>query len=111
MDGAPTRRLKCTLDDGDGQIPGVERAKARFTMTVSDVRALGGRTSEGFLVEKGSAIVVRLRQSAPAGIRANRGEDHAHLAPDGLLATDTIFTSPSSAAAFIAVGGSNGPTV
>lgn len=111
MDGASTRRLKCTLDDGDGQIPGVERAKARFTMTVSDVRAFGRRTSEGFLVEKGSAIVVRLRQSAPAGIRASRARATPIRPQTAFLAADMLSTSPSSAAAFIAVGGSNGPTV
>ena len=80
-------------------------------MTVSDVRGFGRRTSEGFLIKKGRAIVMRLRQSAPAGIRASRGKDHAHLAPDGLLAINTIFTGPSSAVAFIAVAGSNGPTM
>lgn len=67
----------------------------------SGVKATGKRTSEGFVVLKGSQISAKLTKSCPDPTLRNR-EKYAAKADDNFMLTeDILFTSPSAAASYI----------
>lgn len=60
------------------------------------------RTSEGFVLLKGSNIVVKEAQSTPKSIKLLREKCmHNGEIVDGVLNKNQLFTSPSSLAAFV----------
>ncbi|MDL2293269.1 GIY-YIG nuclease family protein [Ruminococcaceae bacterium OttesenSCG-928-D13] len=67
--------------------------------------ATGKRTAEGFVVLKGSAIAPKLQQSCPESARKLRDKYADSIDAGGILTTDVLFGSPSTAASFVA--GSN----
>lgn len=71
---------------------------ARTNMT-----AKGQRTSDGFVVFKGSAIAKESQKSCPKGVQKLR--ENAKVDSNNCLLEDMLFSSPSAAAAF--VGGSS----
>ena len=67
----------------------------------SGVKATGKRTSEGFVVLKGSQISAKLTKSCPEPTLRNR-EKYAGKADENFMLTeDILFTSPSAAASYI----------
>ncbi|MDO4913952.1 MAG: GIY-YIG nuclease family protein [Bifidobacteriaceae bacterium] len=86
-DNKPTQTLYCHSNNADGS---------------------GYRTSEGFLLLKGSVVSPGLTASCPSGTKKLR-EKYANLINDEFKTTDDIiFTSPSAAASFITGNSRNG---
>lgn len=67
----------------------------------SGVKATGRRTTEGFVVFKGSQIVAKLTKSCPNPTLRNREKYADKIDATFCLMEDILFTSPSSAASFI----------
>ncbi len=67
----------------------------------SGVKATGRRTSEGFVVFKGSQIAAKLTKSCPDPTLRNREKYTDKIDANFYLMEDILFTSPSSAASFI----------
>lgn len=67
----------------------------------SGVKATGRRTSEGFVVFKGSQITAKLTKSCPDPTLRNREKYTDKIDANFYLMEDILFTSPSSAASFI----------
>ena len=67
----------------------------------SGVKATGRRTTEGFVVFKGSQIVAKLTKSCPDPTLRNREKYADKIDATFCLMEDILFTSPSSAASFI----------
>lgn len=70
--------------------------------------AKGRRTSEGFVVLKGSTIASTLQQSCPETAKKLREKYAADIDPHGVLLGDLLFGSPSTAASFVAGSSANG---
>lgn len=69
------------------------------------LKATGRRTSEGFVVFKGSTVVPDLQKSCPDNVVKLREKYKAKIDNNHIFTEDILFTSPSAAAAF--VGGSS----
>lgn len=67
----------------------------------SGVKATGRRTTEGFVVFKGSQIATKLTKSCPDPTLRNREKYADKIDANSCLMEDILFTSPSSAASFI----------
>lgn len=67
----------------------------------SGVKATGRRTTEGFVVFKGSQIAAKLTKSCPDPTLRNREKYADKIDANSCLMEDILFTSPSSAASFI----------
>lgn len=67
----------------------------------SGVKATGRRTSEGFVVFKGSQIAAKLTKSCPDPTLRNREKYTDKIDANFYLMEDILFTSPSSASSFI----------
>lgn len=68
-------------------------------------KATGHRTSEGFVVLKGSILSTKIQHSCPENARKLRMKYTDKIDVNGILTEDVLLTSPSAAAAF--VGGSS----
>ncbi|WP_206480370.1 GIY-YIG nuclease family protein [Micrococcus sp. KRD128] len=96
-------------DPSSAPQPGQKPDDAVYSMSINDGNATGRPTSEGFVIFAGSRVAKDLRDSAPAGVRANREKHQAVLTMDGVLTADALFSSSSAAASFIAGGSMSGP--
>ncbi len=67
----------------------------------SGVKATGKRTSDGFVVLKGSQICSKLTKSCPDSTLRNREKYASKVDENFVLIEDILFTSPSSAASYI----------
>lgn len=67
----------------------------------SGVKATGKRTSEGFVVLKGSQISAKLTKSCPDPTLRNREKYASKVDENFMLTEDILFTSPSAAASYI----------
>ena len=67
----------------------------------SGVKATGKRTSEGFVVLKGSQIAAKLTKSCPEPTLRNREKYAGKVDENFMLTEDILFTSPSAAASYI----------
>lgn len=67
----------------------------------SGVKATGKRTSEGFVVLKGSQISAKLTKSCPDLTLRNREKYAVKVDENFVLTEDILFTSPSAAASYI----------
>lgn len=67
----------------------------------SGVKATGKRTSDGFVVLKGSQICSKLTKSCPDSTLRNREKYASKVDENFILTEDILFTSPSSAASYI----------
>lgn len=67
----------------------------------SGVKATGKRTTEGFVVLKGSQVVTKPTKSCPDPTLRNRQKYADKIDTNGFLIDDILFTSPSSAASFV----------
>jgi hypothetical protein len=82
------------------------RRKSRKSGKVIEATCI--RTTEGFVVKKGSMIETIDSESIPPGIKRKRSV--AKVDDDGVLIEDVLLTSPSYAASFIVGGHANGLT-
>jgi hypothetical protein len=82
------------------------RRKSKKSNIVVEATCL--RTTEGFVVKKGSLIEKIDSDSIPSGIKKKC--QTAKIDDDGILQEDVLFTSPSYAAAFVIGGHVNGLT-
>lgn len=73
--------------------------------------AKGRRTTEGFVIFKGSVIANTLQQSCPENARKLREKYADEIDVGGVLLADLLFSSPSTAAAFVAGSSANGNIV
>lgn len=67
----------------------------------NNAKATGKRTSEGFVVLKGSTINPNINQSCPLGAKNNRKKYMTLIDENFTLIADILFASPSAAADFI----------
>lgn len=67
----------------------------------SGVKATGKRTSDGFVVLRGSQICSKLTKSCPDPTLRNREKYASKVDENFVLIEDILFTSPSSAASYI----------
>ncbi len=67
----------------------------------SGVKATGKRTSDGFVVLKGSQICSKLTKSCPDSTLRNREKYASKVDENFVLIEDILFSSPSSAASYI----------
>ena len=85
--------------------------KRRSKKSGSVIEASCLRTSEGFVVKRGSHIELKDSDSIPPGIKSMREAARtSKLNTDGVLLEDMLFNSPSYAAAFVIGGHVNGLT-
>ena len=64
-------------------------------------KASGKRTSDGFVVLKGSIINPTMTRSCPERAVKDRKKYEDKIDSDGILTADVLFSSPSSAAGFV----------
>lgn len=74
----------------------------------SKIKASGKRTSDGFVVLKGSQVAVTESKSCPGTIRNLRQKYADKISADGKLTEDIGFSSPSAAAGFVSYSSVNG---
>ncbi|WP_418558116.1 GIY-YIG nuclease family protein [Hominenteromicrobium sp.] len=74
----------------------------------SNAKATGRRTSEGFVVFKGSTLSQKIAKSCPEIAIKARTKYSGKIEANSTLTEDVLLTSPSSAAAFVGGSSSNG---
>lgn len=72
------------------------------------INATGKRTSDGFVVLKGSAIDLTLTNTCPDSAKKNREKYADKINANGVLTADLSFLSPSGAACFVGGASLNG---
>lgn len=77
----------------------------------SKIKATGRRTSDGFVVLKGSQVSITEAKSCPGTIRNLRQKYADKISDDGRLTEDIGFSSPSAAAGFVSFSSVNGMIV
>ena len=77
----------------------------------SKIKATGRRTSDGFVVLKGSQVSTTEAKSCPGTIRNLRQKYADKISADGKLIEDIGFSSPSAAAGFVSYSSVNGMIV
>lgn len=77
-------------------------------MSYGQGKATGKRTSDGFVVFKGSIINLNLTSSCPKGTRKEREEYADQIDSKGILTANILFSSPSRAAKFVGGASLNG---
>jgi len=89
-------------------VPDVITAEPLFYLNTSKANAKGRRTSEGFVVLKGSVIAPSPTRSCPDTIQHYRDQYAARIDGNCMLTEDTLFKSPSAAAGFVSFASANG---
>ena len=74
----------------------------------SKAKATGRRTSDGFVVYKGSAINPAMTKSCPEGTKTARKKYSSKIDKNNILTADVLFSSPSAAARFLGGASLNG---
>lgn len=74
----------------------------------SKTKATGKRTSDGFVVYADSVVSLSPTKSCPEAIIKRRQILSKKISNDGVLTENTLFGSPSTAAAFVTFGSANG---
>lgn len=82
----------------------------RFYTKLKGCTAYGKQTNEGFVVLKGSELVMEKTKSCPDFVIKNR-EKYADKIKDGKLLEDISFFTPSGAATFVHYSSANGRLV
>ena len=77
-------------------------------MTYGSANAKGKRTSDGFVVLKGSVICINTVASCPESAINDRKKYAEHIDENGTINADLLFSSPSGAAAFVGGASLNG---
>ncbi len=74
-------------------------------------KATGKRTSDGFVVFKGSTINPTMTKSCPEGTKTARKKCSSKIDENNVLSSDLLFSSPSAAARFVGGASLNGNTL
>lgn len=77
-------------------------------LTTKKASAQGKRTSDGFVIFKGSKVAQNPTRSCPDAIKSLRKKYAEEIDANLLLTEDILFTSPSTAAAFANFASANG---
>ncbi|MDO5732825.1 MAG: GIY-YIG nuclease family protein [Eubacteriales bacterium] len=93
--------LRQEVSQDDDQLPLLHCQRAGSAAT-------GQWTNDGFVVFKGSQLRKTLVPSCPEGIKKKRVQYADRISPEHKLLEDTLFNSPSTAAAFITGSSVNG---
>ena len=72
-----------------------------FELKQGKCDAKGERTSDGFVIFKGSRIKAHIAPSCPKHAQKAREQQSAYILDDGMLATDILLRSPAEAACFV----------
>ncbi|MEG0897859.1 MAG: DUF4357 domain-containing protein [Ruthenibacterium sp.] len=78
-------------------------------LKMTKANAQAKRTSDGFVVLKGSKLSENPTKSCPDNIVRLREKNANHIDANFILTEDTLFNSPSAAAGFVAYSSANGP--
>ena len=89
--------------DSDSSVEGPE-----LFCTRSDAKAIGIRTSDGFVVKKGSVISSKQTKSCPEYVTKKREQYNDQIDTNFMLLEDILFNTPSGAAAFVCGSSANG---
>lgn len=89
--------------DEDSSVDGPE-----LFCTRTDAKAIGIRTSDGFVVKKGSIISSKQTKSCPEHIIKKREQYKDQIDENYKLLEDILFNTPSGAAAFVCGSSANG---
>lgn len=73
-----------------------------------EISAFGQRTSEGFVVLKGSKIKINVAPSCPKNAKKQREINAARIDANGILTEDILLISANEAAGFVIGGSING---
>lgn len=73
-----------------------------------DINAIGVRTSDGFVVKKGSKIASNTTNSCPDHVLNKRQQHKSLIGDDFVITKDILFNTPSGAAAFVCGSSANG---
>ncbi|MDO5032878.1 GIY-YIG nuclease family protein [Corynebacterium sp.] len=87
-----------------------ERVEPLLYLDFAEAQGQGRQTADGFVVLKGSTLRSTVVQSAPDSVNANRKKFADRINKEMRLQSDTLFTSPSAAAAFLTGASVNGRT-
>lgn len=79
-----------------------------FFMKTAKACARGRRTSDGFVVLKGSEVSPVPTKSCPDTVKNLRHKYAERINTNNILAEDTLFSSPSAAAGFVVYASANG---
>lgn len=91
--------------------PAADKAEPVLYLKTTKAKATGRRTSDGFVVFKGSEVSAKPTRSCPDAIQHLRGQYVDRINVDNVLIEDTLFSSPSSAAGFATYASANGLTM
>lgn len=80
---------------------GAEDTEPVLYLAYGKGKAFGKRTSDGFVVFKGSVLSPDLTKSCPARVIKDREKHADKIDGSGILKADVLFPSPSSAAGFV----------
>lgn len=86
----------------------IEQKEPVLEMTYNNAHAKGKRTSEGFVVLKGSVLNQNPTKACPKSALKNREKYHDKIDGKGSILEDLFFFSPSGAAEFIGGAALNG---
>lgn len=87
---------------------GIDEVEPVMYLKTAKVKAVGRRTSDGFVVLKNSEASPNPTKSCPATIRHLREQNADKINAENLLTEDMLFSSPSAAAGFVTYASANG---
>lgn len=90
------------------QIEKIQHEEPLLHLKTSKADAAGRMTSDGFVVLKGSRVAASPTKSCPGSVKKHRKKYTARINAEGILTEDTLFSSPSAAAAFVVFASANG---
>lgn len=79
-----------------------------FYCTRGGINSIGVRTSDGFVVKKGSVISSKVTKSCPEYVLKKRDQYKKILDDKNTLIDDILFNTPSGAASFVCGSSANG---
>lgn len=82
--------------------------RAMLYYETSSVKASGCRTSDGFVIIKGSRISSTVHKSCPNYIKKLRSQYADKIGEDSILTGDILVSSPTTAAGFVSASSVNG---
>jgi len=101
----PTANINDSVMDSNDNTLSMKRKSGKSGQTIE---ATAKQVTDGFVVFKGSKMDINDSESIPPGVKEARQK--AKVDENGILLEDTLFKSPSYAAAFVIGGHANGLT-
>ena len=86
----------------------IQISSQEFICTRNGVIAIGVRTSDGFVVKKGSTITTTLTKSCPEYVIKKRQQCKEIIDNDNTLLENILFNTPSGASSFVCGASTNG---